>query len=140
MIKRHTALGGNLQGLLFRVYRKAKAFVQTLCQGRHALAESPMVMLLVEGEGVTDYLQTFDSPLDTYDGELFTKLVERGTIISKTEVIFVFKTGVEVVEGFWERVSKQSSIFLLTSLSSFFKSFFTLFGIMIAYMLLILRA
>lgn len=45
-----------------------------------------------------EYLATQESPLEKFDEDLFRRLIEKIKVQSMVEVVFVFKTGVEVRE------------------------------------------
>lgn len=47
---------------------------------------------------IEEYLLAQESPLEKFDEDLFRRVVEKVKVQSMVEAVFVFKTGVEVME------------------------------------------
>ena len=60
--------------------------------------ESGRVLQIDRIKELKEYLQGKDTAIEKFDGELFSRLIEKVIVRSLVEVTFVFKTGVEVRE------------------------------------------
>lgn len=61
-------------------------------------AEAERILRLDRIKEIQEHLNQQESLLDTFDEDLFRMLIEKVKVLSITEVVFVFKTGVEVKE------------------------------------------
>jgi len=61
-------------------------------------AEAERILRVDRIKEIQEHLNQQESPLDTFDEDLFRMLIEKVKILSINEVVFVFKTGVEVKE------------------------------------------
>lgn len=81
-------------------YLKLSAELDTYRERRQKLKEqeSGRVLQIDRIKELKEYLQGKDTAIEKFDGELFSRLIEKVIVRSLVEVTFVFKTGVEVRE------------------------------------------
>ena len=60
--------------------------------------EAQKVIRIQRIDELRQFMQEQYSPLERFDGDLFRRLVEKVSVKSLVEAVFVFKTGVEVNE------------------------------------------
>ena len=65
--------------------------------------EAQKVIRIQRIDELRHFIQEQETPLVRFDGNLFRRLVEKVRVMDGDEVIFVFKTGVEVKEELSER-------------------------------------
>lgn len=79
-------------------YNKLAKEIERFREMKKALKnhEAQKAIRLRQIEDIKNFLHTQTTPVDTFDGELFRRLVDKVKVKSGGTVIFVFKTGVEV--------------------------------------------
>ena len=60
--------------------------------------EAQKVIRIQRIDELRQFIQEQYSPLERFDGDLFRRLLEKVSVKSLVEAVFVFKTGVEVNE------------------------------------------
>ena len=60
--------------------------------------EAQKVIRIQRIDELRQFVQEQETPLVRFDGDLFRRLVEKVSVMTKNEVTFVFKTGAEVKE------------------------------------------
>jgi hypothetical protein len=60
--------------------------------------ESQKVIRIKRMDEMRQFLQSQDSPLEKFDGDILRRLVEKVSVKSFVEAVFIFKTGIEIRE------------------------------------------